>query len=316
VNVLIEDGLTRMAIMLEVNSHYGIGVAQDYERLLAAAVARGALKDALAAGLEDTQQALIDEAIARAGPGASSAYFTMGVEETGASEIGAVLDALLAVGAISAEDVQSFLRQRIRRVAAYWAAPGVIADDPALVAHFDGVCSDLPGDVAWRLLGSLHHAGLLSTPEFERRFDTARDADSTPGVGEVRVAGRPLESLLGPADRRCGVRVLAVECCEDGVVIHAHRARREVDERGRYTALPDEVLGEAAAEWPAIPRLTLHDDAGSAYRGEIPPDRPVEILQDDGIDEIAAYVFTPAVPRGAVALWLASRDASVRIRLR
>jgi hypothetical protein len=242
VDALIEDGLTRMAIMLEVSSQYGLGVAQDYEGLLAAAVARRGLKDELAAGVEETQQALLDEAIARAGPGASSGYFTTGVEDTGASKIGAALDALLAVGAISAEDVQSFLRERIRRVAAYRDLTGAISDDPAPFAHFDEV---------WP--------------------DRAADPDTTPRIGEVHVAGRPLETLLGPADRRCGVRVLAVECCED---------------------------------------------AGTVYRGEISPDRPVEILQDDGIDEIAAYVFTPAAPRGAVALWLASHDASVRITLR
>ena len=65
------------------------------------------------------------------------------------------------------------------------------------------------------------------------------------------------------------------------------------------TALRDEVLADAAPGWPAIPRLTLHDDIGTVYRGEIPPNRPVDLLQDDGIEEIAAYVFPPAVPEGA-----------------
>ena len=213
-DALIEDGLTRMAIMLEVNSHYGVRLAQDYERLLADSIARAGLEDELTVDLEQTQQRLIDEAIARAGPSASSGYFTMGFEETGASEIGRALDALVAVGAVTEEDAQAFLRERIRSVAAYWETSGAIADEPALLAHFDVVRPDLPGDVAYHLRAALHHVGLVSDHEFERRSYAARNTGTSIGDGPAR---------RGP--RRCRAR-LARDPAADLARRHRHRLSR------------------------------------------------------------------------------------------
>jgi hypothetical protein len=137
-------------------------------------------------------------------------------------------------------------------------------------------------------------------------------------LAELRDVGAVHQTVLGRPGRYCGVRVLAVELCERGVVVHVHRAMHAADERQEHEPLADE-LAAATPGWPLTPRLRLQDSAGTVYHGRLSGVHfgDVEIIDDgDGCESVDEVTFTPAVPDDAARLWLGSEDGSIRIDLR
>jgi hypothetical protein len=225
-------------------------------------------------------------------------------------ELGIVLDALLAVGAADAEELEVFLLRRAGRAEALRRARRAEQErrntptDYPLQERLDGLLARRSPIDRLKLARGLLDLGLI---------DWHFIPDATVGLDEV---GAPRETSLGPPGRHCGVRVVAVEHCDTGVVLHLHWAINPTGEDGEHPPLDDEVAAGAPG-WPLPPDLRLRDGLGTTYRGVVSAD---ELYDVEELSECLTFVtqvaFAPAVPAEATTLWLASDDGQMRIDLR
>jgi hypothetical protein len=321
----VEDFVLRQAVLMEVNGHEELDViAAGYERLVQA------LRDGRALGDEHAalaRQAKIDdiESIRVAmgvGEGESFGFSRSRSPVEQLHQLAVVLDALLAVGAVDRGDVEAFLvhRAEVSHRAGLtdpWDEPGEVG---VIDAALDGVLAGMsPGD-ALVALYELRGFGVISMS----RWDTVERAllDAHPELeSDVELVGpseigEVCDTLLGPSGRWCGVRVLAIELCEHGLALHVHQAVNPADSGGRHEPLADERMADFAT-WPLAPRLELHDDRGTAYRGCLEGVEldAQELEEEEGVQIKEVVAFAPAMAPGATRLWLASRDGRLRIDL-
>jgi hypothetical protein len=225
-------------------------------------------------------------------------------------ELGIVLDALLAVGATDAEELEVFLLRRAGRAEAGRRARRTEQErrhtptEYPLQERLDELLARRSPVDRLKLASGLLDLGLI---------DWHSLPDATVGLDEV---GEPRETALGPPGRHCGVRVVAVEHCDTGVVLHLHWAINPMGEDGEHPPLDDEVAAEAPG-WPSPPDLRLRDGLGTTYRGVVSAD---ELHDVEELSECLTFVthvaFAPAVPADAATLWLASDDGQIWIDLR
>jgi len=225
-------------------------------------------------------------------------------------ELGMVLDALLAVGATDAEELEVFLLQRAGRAEAGRRARRAEQErrhtptDYPLQERLDELLARRSPMDRVKLAHGLLDLGLI-----DWRFLP----DATVGLDEV---GEPRETSLGPPGRHCGVRVVAVEQCDTGVVLHLHWAINAMEEDGEHPPLDDEVAAEAPG-WPLPPDLRLQDGLGTSYRGVVSADELHDVEElSECLTLVTQVAFAPAVPAAATTLWLASDDGRIRIDLR
>jgi hypothetical protein len=225
-------------------------------------------------------------------------------------ELGIVLDALLAVGATDAGELEVFLLMRAGRAGALRRARRAEQErrhkrrDYPLQERLNEILARRSPVDRLKLARGLLDLGLI---------DGYVIPDSTVGLDEV---GEPRKTSLGPTGRHCGVRVLAVEHCDTGVVLHLHWAINPMREDGEHPPLDDEVAAEVPS-WPLPPDLRLMDGVGTTYRGVVSADELYDVEElSECVTFVTQVVFAPAVPAHAATLWLASDDGRIRIDLR
>src|SRR5947207_3276271 len=79
--------------------------------------------------------------------------------------------------------------------------------------------------------------GALAPDELEKWQLRMRPGPWESGDADVGDVGEVTERSVGPAERRCGVRVLAFESCARGSIVHVHIARSQRDDRGDWRGL-------------------------------------------------------------------------------
>ncbi len=230
------------------------------------------------------------------------------------------LDALAAIGAIS-DDEAGLWRTRFRA-----AMDGVSEEEAAdeavrrrAGAYVTGLLARTPAETRPALeasseledvLNTLHHVGVLGERDVSGWFDRLAERlgrpqppedDGEPGarLSELR------RVVVGPPERRGGVRVVGFEVYDDAVVLRWHLARLAPDAEGHVPRLPDEVEGEEAARRAREPFFLLHDDCDTAYR-----------MHSGGAGSASSpsgsrvwtgnAVFTPTVAADARRLWAAT----------
>jgi hypothetical protein len=230
------------------------------------------------------------------------------------------LDALAAVGAIS-DDEGRLWRARFREAT---EAPSEEAPDAAARdrghEYVAQLLAELPRDTTAGLrasaefrdvLNAFHHIGVFSDRDVHRWFGqlddhlglrAARTEDETERPCRLREFRRV---IVGPPERRGGVRVVGFEIYDDAVVLRWHLVRLAPDAEGHRSRLPDEVEREELARRAREPSFTLHDDCETAYR-----------LHSGGAGSAGSshgprvwsgnVIFTPTVPAAAGRLWATS----------
>lgn len=169
------------------------------------------------------------------------------------------------------------------------------------------------------LLGAFQRIGLVSSDEAELLFGRlwADVEETTPEIAEgpeSRCSCVDLESfVLGPPERRGGVRITGFDLYADGVVVRAHVVRLSLDENGVRRHLPDEVESAEAAQGVRGPFFSLHDDLGTAY--------PTHGGGGGGygnqyVDRVRTHFqsFGLPVPREAQRLWAINEATEARHR--
>jgi hypothetical protein len=317
----VEDHLLRELVRTEVNRSADAGLtAATYERLVDALRKRQPLSGVLGQDAQRAGRAEDDVMIARLRLlGSEPSYFSRSphaLEDL--HEVATLVDFLLEVDAIESRDAEAFFMRRAdvagRRANANSEADLVGAMDDLL----DALLASRSIEEGETLVDGLGHLDVLSEQRFLRARDQLDARRRDEPLPELRNVGAARETVLGPPGRYCGVRVLAVELCEHGVVVHVHRAMNAADDRQQHESLPDE-LAAATSGWPLTPTLRLRDSAGTAYRGSLSGVHfgDVEIIDEgDGYESVDEVTFAPAVPDDAAHLWLASEDESIRIDLR
>lgn len=323
-NPRIEDHLLFECIRTECHRDSDPAlIAAAYERLLDAirrdARLGGVLADEAEHAGADADEAMLAEVQRRQGQ--QSAYFfsraSDALEDT--NELAMLLEFLLDVDAIEHDDAQAFLVRRAEATRRRAAAP--TDGEPAWIGVLDDRLDDLLDPLAleerWVLLEGLGMTHVLS----EERYIQARDAlhalQSAASVPALLSVGKVRETLLGPPQRYCGIRILAAELCTNGVVIHAHHAINPVSESGEHEPLADEAVPDHPS-WPIAPPLRLYDSNAMVYRGTFAAGQLIDLErlnEGDADSAVARVVFVPAVPPGAAHVWLASDDGDIRIEL-
>lgn len=227
------------------------------------------------------------------------------------------LEALLAIGALSSDEAELW-RNRFRDAAA--GSPDEPLDDSvrerahAYVARL--LAAVPPGrdtgvETSRELrdvLNALHHVGVFSERELRGWFGRLGERLGRPEApleedAEPRCRLRELRRVVvGPPERRGGVRVIGFELYDDGVVIRWHLARLPPNDEGRVADLPDEVEGGESARRPRAPSFSLHDDCGTPYRGH--SGGAGSARSSPGARVSSGHrIFTPAAPEAARRLW-------------
>ena len=317
----LEDHLLRELVRTEVNRSEDAGLmAAMYERLVDALRKRQSLSGVLAQDARRAGRAEDDLMIAQLRSlGSEPSYFSRSAHALEhLHEVATLVDFLLEVDAIESRDAEAFFVRRAdaagRRAKGSREADLVGAIDDRL----DALLASRSIEEGETLIDGLGHLDVLSEQRFLRARDELDVQRRDEPFPELRNVGAVRQMVLGPPGRYCGVRVLAVELCEHGVVVHVHRAMTAADNRQQHEALPDE-LAAATPGWPLTPTLRLQDSAGTAYRGSLSGVHfgDVEIIDEgDGYESVDEVAFTPAVLDDAAHLWLASQDGSIRIDLR
>lgn len=247
------------------------------------------------------------------------AVFGAGGEWDPLAPAGGAVDALVAVGAVS-DDEARLWRDRFRKATEATSEAvdeGVRDRAHAYVAQLLAV---LPPDRAAGLkastefrdvLNAFHHVGVFSEREMSRWFDRlgehlghseAPAEDETERVCRLNDLRRV---IVGPPERRGGVRVVGFEVYDDAVVLRWHLARLAPDAEGHLARLPDEIEGEDAARRAREPLFTLHDDCDTTYRrrsggaGSARSPFGPRVWSGNAI-------FVPTLPAAARRLWAAS----------
>ena len=191
------------------------------------------------------------------------------------------LDALVAIGVVSDQEARRW-RTRFRetmsgvpeaavdqevRERAHAYVGELLAQVPA------GRTAGLEASIEFEdVLNALRHVDIFSEGELRMWFDRLgerRGRIEAPAAGEREprfMLSELRRVVVGPPERRGGVRVLGFEVYDDGVVLRWHLARLPPDAEGHVPPLPDEVEGEEAARRAREPSFALHDDLGTAYR--------------------------------------------------
>jgi hypothetical protein len=231
------------------------------------------------------------------------------------------LDALVAVGAVSDNEGQLW-RGRFREAteqATSEAAPEIAVRDRA-DEYVAGLLAALPLDMRAGLedsaelqdvLNALHHVGVFSERDVERWFERLGGHLGPRPLPVEEESERPCRLrelrrvIVGPPQRRGGVRIVGFEVYDDAVVLRWHLVRLAPDAEGRLSRLPDEVESEDAARRAREPSFTLHDDCETAYR-----------LHSGGAGSAGSpygprvwsgrVIFTPTLPAAAGRLWAVS----------
>jgi hypothetical protein len=191
------------------------------------------------------------------------------------------LAALIAVGAVSEEEARLW-RNRFGEASEVRSeqlpAAAVRERGDAYVAQ---LLAALPRDRMAGLgasaelqdvLNALHHVGVFSGRAVDRWFDRlGKHVGSTEALPdeETERACRLSELrrvIVGPPERRGGVRVLGFEVYDDAVVLRWHLVRLAPDDQGRVSRLPDEVEDDSVARRAREPSFMLHDDCETVYR--------------------------------------------------
>jgi hypothetical protein len=249
-----------------------------------------------------------------------TAVFGRGREWDPLVPAGGALDALAAVGAVSDGEARLW-RDRFRK---WTEAPPKEATDEAVRdrahAYVRHLLAALPPERTAGLkdstefqdvLNALHHVGVFSEREMSWWFDRLDEhlgPSEAPTEDESERACRLSELrsvVVGPPERRGGVRIVGFEVYDDAIVLRWHLVRLAPDAEGHVSRLPDEVEGEEAARRAREPFFTLHDDCGTAYR-----------LHSAGAGSAGSsfgprvwsgnVIFTPTLPSAARRLWAVS----------
>ncbi len=227
------------------------------------------------------------------------------------------LDALVAIGAVSDSEAADW-RTRLREAMGGVSEAAVDHDvrDRAhayvgeLLARIPpGRSAGLEASTEFQdVLNALHHVGVFSEREMSRWFDQlderlgrpeARDGDDVERDARL---GQLRQVIVGPPERRAGVRVVGFEVYDDAVLLRWHLVRLAADAEGHVPPLPDEVEGGAAARRAREPSFTLHDDRDTAYR-----------MHSGGAGSAGSSsgslvwsghaIFTPSIPADVRRLW-------------
>ena len=180
------------------------------------------------------------------------------------------------------------------------------------------------GDDAWfrpqTILNDLRALGLLDDEELHWWFSllspTPADAGDISGPREpLARLERFLRCVPGPAARRRGIRVLAVDIFEDGVCVHVHVARGGRAGDLGAAPLPDEVEpGASFARYE--PGIELEDDLGTSYRGMSGGGGGGGSRYADGpIVQEHAQTFAGEVPAKATKLFVRLLDLTFTVGL-
>jgi hypothetical protein len=228
-------------------------------------------------------------------------------------EFARLVEALIDIGEVTREEAGRLFSERAQKLGTYAAV--VSADQKAARRHLENVWESLSWmsqrDVPEALVG----VGALDPGELDAWQRRMRPGPWESDEFEAGGIGEPVERWVGPAERRCGVRVLAVERCSGGIIVHLHLARASRDDDGHWPEMPDEVVGSSARDWPGFPRLWLEDDAGTRYQGGVAPD-DVADARDSSLETEAEARFSPAISNETTGLRLVSDDPQVRFTLR
>jgi hypothetical protein len=317
-----EDHLLREAVRIEDAARDDAAqIAAVYDRLVDTARQGQSFAGVLAAEARRAQQGDIESILETLIPQAGGAYFwrsDLPVEEL--HEFATLLDALLEVGALTRPDVEAFLVRRAQVCRRREVAPdgGGMPAVGVLDEQLDQLFAERPLDEQEQLISVLADLALFSYEAYELALDRLLALRRDEPPPELWSVGEPRETHLGPPERHCGVRVLAVELCDSGVVVHLHRAINPAGAHGEHEPLADEVAA-AAPSWPLLAPLRLHDDVGTAYRGGVCGADYVDaqaLNEGSGHESVNDVPFAPAMPGHAARLWLACDDGSVRIDLR
>lgn len=230
------------------------------------------------------------------------------------------LAALLAVGAVSGDEA-GLWRSRFREASGGGAEP--VADAAVRErghAYVAQLLAALPRNRMAGLRASaefqdvvnaFHHVGVFSRRDVDRWFERLDEHVGSPEAHaeeETERACRLSELsrvIVGPPERRGGVRVVGFEIYDDAVVLRWHLVRLARDDQGQIPRLPDEVEDEEAARRAREPSFTLHDDLETTYR-----------LHSGGAGSAGSsygprvwsgnVIFTPTLPAAARRLWAVS----------
>ncbi len=191
------------------------------------------------------------------------------------------LDALVAIGVVSEEEAGRW-RARFRETMR--GVPDAAVDQQVRErahAYVGELLARIPRDRKAGLeasfefedvLNALRHIEIFSDGELRVWFDRlnerlGRVQGPTRGDGERQCTLSELRRVVvGPPERRGGIRVVGFEMYDDGVVLRWHLVRLAPDAQGHVPPLPDEVEGEEAARRAREPSFALNDDLGTAYR--------------------------------------------------
>lgn len=239
------------------------------------------------------------------------------------------LDALVGIGVASEEEAGRW-RTRFREAMGKVSEAAVDREvrDRAH-AYVGELLARIPRDRAAGLnastefqdvLNALRHVEVFSEHELTVWFDRlderlgrseapARDDREPPStLSELR------RVVVGPPERRGGVRAIGFEIYDDAVALRWHLARLAPDAEGHVAALPDEVEGAEAARRAREPSFTLHDDCDTPYRmlsggaGSAGSSSGSLVWSGDTI-------FTPTVPAAARRLWAATEPFRFEVAL-
>lgn len=217
-----------------------------------------------------------------------------------AHDFALTLDALIGVGSLTRDDAAAFLRAHLAD-----PAPVVVPSRTRVEAYLERVWPDLEACDAQALISGLLEAGALDDPGFEAWYE--RIDWRSRGTGEMTGGpGATVAVHVGPALRVAGLRVLAVEECEDGLTLHIHQAHRVPARDGSIPPLPDERGDTRVLRWP----LHLADDVGTAYRGRL-ENAEYDGVQDDGFEHWGSEHFAPRPPAGISGLRLVDAGGQI-----
>jgi hypothetical protein len=191
-----------------------------------------------------------------------------------------VLEALVAVGAVTDDEARVW-RNRFRKATeATSEALDTAAHDRAH-AYVARLLAVLPRDRTTGLkasrefrdvLNALRQIGVFNDSEMKEwfhQFDTHLGRSQAPAEAETeRVCTlRELRRVIvGPPQRRGGLRVIGFEVYDEAVVLRWHLVRLAADAEGHVLRLPDEMEDEDSARRAREPSFTLYDDCGTMYR--------------------------------------------------
>lgn len=242
---------------------------------------------------------------------------------------GGALDALVAVGAVSDGEARLWRDQFRKGIGATSREALDEAVRDRAHAYVARLLAALPPERTAGLkassefqdvLNALHHVGVLSERDMSTWFDRLDlqlgrpegppedETERACGLTELR------RVIVGPPERRGGVRVVGFEVYDDAVVLRWHLARLAPDVEGHLSRLPDEVEGEEAARRAREPMFTLHDDCDTSYR-----------LHSGGASSAGSSfgprvwtgnaIFTPTLPAAARRLRAASEPFQFEVVL-